>query len=120
MHECLGCACIFSTLCLYKDLIIDSRGVLQKFRFTESMPHYNSSHLSFVYPALQIQETSLEAHIRDIIIVRTGSVNKGKFPERLPQDCLRSQEFLLQHEIELWVQFIGQRILQNIFIVKSA
>ncbi|KAJ3646459.1 hypothetical protein Zmor_024047 [Zophobas morio] len=34
------------------------------------------------YPDLQIQETWLEAHIRDVInrFVRTGSVNIGKFP----------------------------------------
>ena len=36
------------------------------------------------YPDLQIQETSLEAHTRDVIhkFVRTGSVNKGKFPRK--------------------------------------
>ena len=36
------------------------------------------------YPDLQIQETSLEAHIRAVInrFVRTGSANKGKSPGR--------------------------------------
>ena len=36
------------------------------------------------YSDLQIQETSLEAHIRDVInrFVRTGSVNKEKFPRK--------------------------------------
>ena len=36
------------------------------------------------YPDLEIQETLLEAHIRDVInsFVRTGSVNKEKSPRR--------------------------------------
>ena len=36
------------------------------------------------YRDLIIQETSLEAHIRDVInrFVRSGSVNKGKSPGR--------------------------------------
>ena len=36
------------------------------------------------YPDLQIQETLLEDHIRDVInrLVRTGSVKKGKSPGR--------------------------------------
>ena len=36
------------------------------------------------YPDFQIQETSLKAHIRNVInrFVRTGSVNEGKSPGR--------------------------------------
>mgnify|MGYP005985439015 CR=1 FL=1 len=82
------------------------------------------------YRDLIIQETSLEAHIRDVInrFVRTRRVDKGKSPgrrslseevvdelrrlEQNPQisktDFLSSQEFLLQHEIEQWM-------LQKIF-----
>ncbi|KAJ3645892.1 hypothetical protein Zmor_023514 [Zophobas morio] len=39
------------------------------------------------YCDLTIQETSLEAHIKDVInrFVRTASVNKGKSPEDLEQ-----------------------------------
>ena len=39
-----------------------------------------------IYSDLQIQETSLEAHIRGDVInrfVRTGNLNKGKSPGRL-------------------------------------
>ena len=51
------------------------------------------------YPDLQIQETSLEAHIEDVVnrFVRTCSVNKGKSPGRSSvSDELRRLEQNLQ------------------------
>ena len=80
------------------------------------------------YRDLIIQETSLEAHITDVIdiFVRTSSVDKRKSPgrpsvsEEVVDDLRRleqntqtsltsSQVFLLQHEIEQWVQNIDEK-----------
>ena len=81
---------------------------------------------------------SLEASIRDVTnrFCRTGSVNKGNslgrhsvseevvddsggIRKHLCQDCLSSQEFLVQHEIEQWVESTDERILQNIFEIRK-
>ena len=61
------------------------------------------------YRDLVMQETSLEAHIRDVInrFVRTGSVGRGKSPgtpsvsEKVADNLRRfDQKFLLQYAIE--------------------
>ena len=92
-----------------------------------SVTAYNQEYLA-KYHDLIIQETSLEAHIRDVItrFVRTDSVDKGESPGRLSlleevddlRDFLSTQEFLLQHEIEQCIQSIDERMLQKIFEIK--
>ena len=87
------------------------------------------------YRDLIIQETSLEAHMRDVFnrFIRTGSVNKGKSHGRPSvseevgddlrrlaqnsQNLLSNQEFLLQYENEPWTL---TKILRNIFEIKKS
>ena len=61
------------------------------------------------YPDLQIQETSLEAHIEDVLyrFVRTCSVNKGKCPGRPSVSDLRRFEQNLQTSLTRFPQQSG-------------